>query len=155
MGPLEITGNVRDRFIQAAVLLYMLDPLRGEPTGYGLDQDPYEIESPRERMLKRKFLDSFALVCAIRKDGDSVSAACIEEGLPEGTIIRVASNSGVREETLNQVRDIVDILNHIASGGNVSPIDSHTKAIYRTKITIYRSGDFRERSHYSAQDYKA
>ncbi|KAI9773664.1 MAG: hypothetical protein M1840_006938 [Geoglossum simile] len=122
MGPLEITGNVRDRFIQAAVLLYMLDPLRGEPTGYGLDQDPYEVESPRERMLKRKFLDSFALVCAIRKDGDSVSAACIEEGLPEGTIIRVASNSGVREETLSQVREIVGILNHIASGGTLSPI---------------------------------
>jgi hypothetical protein len=99
-----ITGNLRNRFIQAAVLLYKLDPVRGEPTAaYGLDQDLQEIESLRERLLKRKFLDSFALVCATRKDGDSVSAACMEDGRPEGTIIRIASNSGVSETTLSQL----------------------------------------------------
>lgn len=78
MCAMRITGNVGDRFIQAAVLLHMLDPVRGEPTAHGLDQDPHEIETPRERLLKRKFLDSFALLCAIKKDDDSVSAACME-----------------------------------------------------------------------------
>lgn len=119
MGAIGISGNVRDRFIQAAVLLHMLDPVRGEPTAYGLDQDPYEIQSSRERLLKRKFLDSFALLCATKKDGDSVSAACMEEGLPEGTIVRVASNGGVRESTLYQLQQILDALNDIANTSNL------------------------------------
>lgn len=118
-----ITGNVRNRFVQAAVLLHKLDPVRGEPTAYGLDQHPHEIESPRERLLKRKFLDSFALMCATEKDADSVSAACIEEGRPEGTVIRVSSNSGVSETTLNQLREIVDVLSGIASRGKLSPLN--------------------------------
>jgi hypothetical protein len=117
MAPFEITGNVRNRFIQAAVLLHRLDPVRGEPTAHGLDQDPLEIEPQRERLLKRKFLDSFALICATKKGGDSVSAACMEEGLPQGTTIRIASNSGVGEQTLTQLRQIVNILNTVASGG--------------------------------------
>ena len=50
MTPIEITGNVRNRFIQAAVLLRLLDPVRGEPTVHGLDPDPHEIERPRERL---------------------------------------------------------------------------------------------------------
>lgn len=118
MTPLEITGHARDRFIQAAVLLYILNPVRGEPTGYGLDQDPHDIETPRERLLKRKFLDSFALICATKKDGDSVSAACLEEGSPQGTVVRIASDSGVRENTLNQLRELVNVLNDVANGGN-------------------------------------
>ena len=35
MAPMELTGNVRNRFVQAAVLLHMLDPVRGEATVYG------------------------------------------------------------------------------------------------------------------------
>ncbi|KAF1974407.1 hypothetical protein BU23DRAFT_579833 [Bimuria novae-zelandiae CBS 107.79] len=117
MSAMRITGNVGDRFIQAAVLLHMLDPVRGEPTTHGLDQDPHEIETPRERMLKRKFLDSFALLCATKKDGDSVSAACMEEGLPQGPIIRIASNAGVRESTIYQLQQILDFLNGVRDAG--------------------------------------
>lgn len=117
MAPLEITGNAQNRFIQAAVLLHLLDPVRGEPTVYGLDRDPNEIEPQRERLLKRKFLDSFALVCATKKDGDTVSAASIEEGFPEGTVIRVASNHGVKNSTLRGLRELMAILNGIASRG--------------------------------------
>ena len=82
MSPLELTGNVRNRFVQAAVLLRMLDPVRGEATVYGLDQDSHEMITPRERLLKRKFLNSFALICAIKRDGDNTSAVCMEEGAP-------------------------------------------------------------------------
>ncbi|KAL9127828.1 MAG: hypothetical protein Q9217_003368 [Psora testacea] len=125
MACLGITGNVRNRFIQAAVLLHTLNPVRGEPTAYGLDQDPHDIETPRERLLKKKFLDSFALLCATKKDGDSVSAACIEEGLPQGTIIRIASNSGVRESTLSQLRELVNVLNNVASAAcNIPDYDT-------------------------------
>lgn len=34
-----------------AVLLYVLDLVRGEPTAHGLDQDPHEIETTRECLL--------------------------------------------------------------------------------------------------------
>jgi len=113
----EITGNVRDRFIQAATLLYLLDPVRGEPTAYGLDQDSLNLQTPREQVLKRKFLDSFALVCATKQDGDAVSAACLEEGEPEGTVIRIASNAGVSEETFGHLQTILGLLSSIASQG--------------------------------------
>ncbi|PVH70607.1 hypothetical protein DL98DRAFT_504443, partial [Cadophora sp. DSE1049] len=88
--PLHITGNVRKRFIQAAALLHLLDPVRGEPTAYGLDQESHSIHASRERLLKRKFLDSFALICATEKGADTVSAACLEEGGPGGTVVRIA-----------------------------------------------------------------
>ncbi len=120
MAPIRITGNVRNRFIQAAALLYLLDPMRSEPMAYGLDQDLCEITGPRERLLKRKFLDSFALVCATNWDGNSVSAACIEEGTPQGIVIRIASNSRVSEKTLGGLRELVDALNVITSGGMLS-----------------------------------
>jgi hypothetical protein len=112
----KIQGNLRDRFVQAALLLRLLDPVRGEPTVHGLDQDANEIGPERERLLKRKFLDSFALISATQKDGDTVSAACLEEGAPEGTIVRVACNAGVGENVLQQLRDLVSVLNDLARG---------------------------------------
>lgn len=137
MTPLEITGHARDRFIQAAVLLHTLNAVRGEPTGYGLDQDPHDIETPRERLLKRKFLDSFALICATKKGGDSVSAACLEEGSPQGTIVRIASNSGVRENTLGQLRELVNVLNDVANGGILSiPSRGYEKRVYRIDVVL-------------------
>lgn len=113
----EITGNAQSRFVQAAALLHSLDPVRGEPTAYGLDRDLNALEQNRERLLKKKFLDSFALICAKKKDGDTVSAACLEESLPEGTVIRVASNEGVQEATLAELQELVAILNAVAAGG--------------------------------------
>lgn len=115
MVSLTVTGKVRNRFVHAAVLLRTLDPVRGEPTAHPLDLN--DIGLTREHLLKRKFLDSFALICAVRKGGDSVSAACMEEGQPEGTVIRMASNAGVRETVLSDLRSIISDLNSIASGG--------------------------------------
>lgn len=114
MGYLAITGHVLNRFIQAAVLLHLLDPVRGEPTTYGLDHDMHELGVSRESLLKRKFLDSLALVCAAKKDAASVSAVCMEEGHPHGTVLRFASNGGVREHVLSQIRKIISILNDLS-----------------------------------------
>lgn len=116
MASFEITGNVMDRFVQSAALLRKLEPVRGEPTVYGLDQN-VDNGSPRERVLKRKFLDSFALVCATQQNGGSVSAACLEEGRPEGTVVRVSSNAGVSAPTLNGLRELVRMLSCIANNG--------------------------------------
>ena len=124
MIPLELTGNVRNRFVQAAVLLRMLDPVRGEATAHGLDQDSHEMTTTRERLLKRKFLDSFALICAIKRDGDSTSAACMEEGAPQGTIIRIASNAGVGKKTLDGARELVATLNSVGDGGTLAAIST-------------------------------
>lgn len=117
MVTLEVPKKTRHRFIQAAVLLSMLDSVRGEASTQSLDEDSAKMEPSREQFLKRKFLDSFALICAIRKEGDSVSAACMEEGEPQGTIVRVASNAGVSKGTLEILRAIIDKLNIIATGG--------------------------------------
>ena len=117
MAKLVVPKKVQCRFIQAAVLLSMLDPVRGEASTQSLDEDPAKAEPTREQFLKRKFLDAFALICAVRKEGDSVSAACMEEGEPQGTIVRVASNAGVSKGTLEMLRAIIDNLNIVASGG--------------------------------------
>lgn len=93
-------------------------PLGGQ--GYdtnSLDQDFQDVITPRERLLKRKFPDSFALICAIKRDGDTVSAACLEEGAPEGIIVRIASNSEVSETSLSQLQTLRNVLNNIARGG--------------------------------------
>ena len=39
-----ITGNTQSRFVQAATLFRLLDPVRGEPKAYGLDQDSNTLE---------------------------------------------------------------------------------------------------------------
>lgn len=125
---LEITGNLRDRFVQAAVLLQTLGPVHEESAElHTLDQDfsQYEIGADHENFLKQRFLDSFALICSTEKDSARVSAACLEEGSPEGTIIRVASNGGVTEHTLRELRDLVDVLNStIADGTRLSHLAS-------------------------------
>ena len=54
MPTFEITGNAQNRFIQAAALLRLPDPVRVEPTAYSLDRDSNTVEQDLERLLKRK-----------------------------------------------------------------------------------------------------
>lgn len=109
MSALEITGNLRKRYIQAAALLSLIDRVRGEPTSYGLDHESDSICDPADRVLKRKFLDAFALICASHKrNSRTISAACFDkEDRLKGTVVRIASNNGVSDATLASVRDIV------------------------------------------------
>lgn len=119
MTAIEITGNQLDNFVQTSVLLYKLDPARGDPRViYSLDQD--EVQEPRDRLLKRKFLDSIALLCSTVKDNDSVSAACLEESDSGGTVLRVASNAGVSTETLLGLQNIIRMLNSVAGDDMLS-----------------------------------
>jgi hypothetical protein len=58
MATLEVPEKTRRRFIHAAALLSMLDPVRS------LDEDPTKTELTREQFLKRKSwtpLPSYAL----------------------------------------------------------------------------------------------
>lgn len=80
MPALEVTSKVRDQFIYVTTLLGMFDSVRNEAILHSLDKDLTKVELAREKFLKRKFLDSFALICTVREGRDSVSAVCIEEG---------------------------------------------------------------------------
>jgi hypothetical protein len=124
MNVLEITGKLQKRFIGDAVLLHLLDPVRGSPTAYGLDHHPHDTDVSREILLKRKFLDSVALLASTHKDGDRVSAAAIEEGVPEGTTVRIASNAGVCDSMLSCLQGLVSDLNNVsATGEEISSAD--------------------------------
>ncbi|RFU25127.1 hypothetical protein B7463_g11221, partial [Scytalidium lignicola] len=117
MTTLNITGNTLNRFIETSVLLFMLDPARGDPTVvYSLDQE--DIQEPRERLLKRKFLDSIALICSTAKEKGCISAACLEEYPSEETILRISSNAGVSDNTVNSLREIIEMLSSFDSGSD-------------------------------------
>ncbi|KAI0134023.1 hypothetical protein BJ170DRAFT_690339 [Xylariales sp. AK1849] len=118
---LEVTGTVLKRLAQAGTLLWLLDPVRGEPTIHSLDRHPSDSHQEAADRQSSKFLDSISLICATRKDGDTVSAATMEEGAPEGTIIRIASNAGLQERTLRLVKEIMKMLNDVAEAGFPSP----------------------------------
>ncbi|TLS20443.1 uncharacterized protein PpBr36_11276 [Pyricularia pennisetigena] len=123
MAAYEITGNIQKRFIENAVLLHLLDPVRGSPTANSLDRNADPGES-RESVLKRKFLDSLALVASTHKNGDKVSAATLEEGAPDGTVVRVASNAGVCDSTLFRLQDLMSDLNEIAATAELLKVRS-------------------------------
>ncbi|KAF4894954.1 hypothetical protein CGCFRS4_v006236 [Colletotrichum fructicola] len=114
---LEIAGKVQKRFVQDAVLLYKLDPVRGSPTTYGLDRHPHDADGSREVLLKRKFLDSIALLASTHKNAARVSAATLEIGAPEGTVVRIASNAGVCDTTLLLLRDLISDLHDVSNRG--------------------------------------
>lgn len=120
--PLEITGTLLKRYIQAVALLYILDPVRGEPTAYGLDHDSTSVHGSFDLSLKRKFLDAIALICAFEKDPSCISAACFDKESPDETTIRIASNGGVAAETLICLEDIMSLLKHQSTDGMLSQI---------------------------------
>lgn len=112
MAVLTLSGNLQKRFLETVLLLRALGEVRGVPATHGLDFK--ECSSTcRADLLKRKFLDSFALVCARHKGGDDVSAACMEENQSGETIVRLACNSGVRGSVLSSAGDIVEILKQV------------------------------------------
>jgi hypothetical protein len=78
MAVLSLTENLQMRLLETVLLLRALDGVRGVPIAHGLDLKECS-GIYRTYLLKRKFLDSFALVCASHKGGDSVSVACMEE----------------------------------------------------------------------------
>ncbi len=98
---MKLIDNVRNRFIQVVVLLRMLDFVREKFTIHDLNKDSHEIRTSKERLLKRKFLNSFALICVIKRDDDSVSTTCMKKDASQETIIRVANNFEVSKRILS------------------------------------------------------
>lgn len=106
---------MRNCFIQAVVLLRILDSVRKKFTTYNLNKDLYKIKTSRERLLKQKFLDFFALICVIKRDDNSVSTTCIKKNVLQETIIRIVNNFEINKRILSQLRELITILNSIES----------------------------------------
>lgn len=102
----------RNRCVLNSILLFLIEPVRGEPTVYSLDRHPHDDASP-----KAKFLDSFALICSTRSGKETASAVSMEEGGPTGTILRLARNTSTSEELLLRFQAVLDDLTLIAKGG--------------------------------------
>lgn len=115
--PTRVSGAAHKRFVIVTTLLYLIDPVRGEPTTHSLDRHPHD-DSWKYEQLQKKFLDSFALISSTsRKGADTASAACLEQGHPSGTILRLARNTGVPDGLVSQLQDILDCLTAVALKG--------------------------------------
>lgn len=115
--PVSVKGESHKRFVMVTTLLSLIDPVRGEPTTHSLDKHPHDDVGRYEQLLK-KFLDSFALICSTSRQGaDTASAVCLEQGRPGGTILRLARNSGVSQDLIDQLQEILNDLTAIAMKG--------------------------------------
>lgn len=112
-----LTGAAHKRFVIVTSLLFLIDPVRGEPTVHSLDRHPHD-SNRRPENLQKKFLDSFALICSTsRIGGETASAVCLEQGHPTGNVLRLARNLGVPQDLVNQLQQILNDLAAVAANG--------------------------------------
>jgi hypothetical protein len=117
MSPIQCaSGNAQRRFYLIATLLSLIDPVRGEPTTYGLDKHPHDNAQKQDNHLK-KFLDSFAWICSTSKNGATTSAVAIEQNGPTGTVLRLARNLGVPHDLIPRLQRLLDELTAVATRG--------------------------------------
>ncbi len=110
---IEIIDNLRSYFIQAVILLCMLNFVHDNFMIYDLDQDSHNIDMSKEHLFKWKFLDFFALICITKKNNDSVSATCMKKNASQETVLWIVSNFEVNERILSQLCKLVNTLNSI------------------------------------------
>lgn len=117
VAPTRERSVARKQLLINSVLLSLIDPVRGEPTKWLLDGHP-DADVLRKSQLKEKFLDSFALICSTSSSGkETASAVCMEQNQPSGTILRVARNRGLSQQTLIGLERVLQILIAAANKG--------------------------------------
>jgi len=117
LGAHGLTGDAHKRFVIVTSLLYLIDPVRGEPTAHSLDRHPHDSNWRLEN-LQKKFLDSFALICSTsRTGGKTASAVCLEQGHPAGNVLRLARNLGVPQDLVSQLQQVLNDLSAVAAKG--------------------------------------
>ena len=110
-------SEARKHLVINSALLSLIDPVRGEPTKCPLEVHP-DAEFLRNSQLKERFLDSFALICSTSSLGkETASAVCMEQKKPSGTMLRVARNRGLLQQTLSGLERVLQILIAAANGG--------------------------------------
>lgn len=112
---MKLIDNVPNCFFQAIFLFRMLDSICEKLTIHDLNKDLHEIRTSRECLLKRKFLDSFALICVIKRNDDSVLTTYMKKNASQETIIWIANNFEISERILSQLRELIAMLNNIES----------------------------------------
>lgn len=116
----SLTGQAHKRFVIVTSLLYLIDHVRGEPTVHSLDTHPHD-SSFRLEKLQKKFLDSFAVICSTsRVGGETASAVCLEQGHPNGNVLRLARNLGVPNDLIDQLQQVLYDLTAVAAKGEHS-----------------------------------
>ena len=143
--PIEMLYNAMvKKFVINSTLLMKIDPSRGEPTrgqfndGLGLGPDP-ELDSLGVGKLRRKFLDSFALICSTSKKGaETASAVCLEQAQAgSSSILRVARNHGLSSRDLSGLENVLGELQAVLQTGEsyahavISAKDAHSDAKIR------------------------
>ncbi|KAH6699451.1 hypothetical protein EV126DRAFT_423850 [Verticillium dahliae] len=109
-----LLGDAHRRFVIVTTLLSLIDPVRGEPTVHSLDSHPHDGSWKHDQLLK-KALDSFALICSTSRNGrETASAVCLEQGRPNGSILRLARNLGASEGLISQLHDLLRDLTLVA-----------------------------------------
>ncbi|KAH7037043.1 uncharacterized protein B0I36DRAFT_427794 [Microdochium trichocladiopsis] len=97
-----------------AVLVNLIDPVRGKPTKDSLEGSLDEGIIPLYQ-LKQKFLDSFALICATSGSGkETASAVCLEQTQGSSSILRVARNRGLPDNDLKRLKEVLHFLVAVA-----------------------------------------
>lgn len=115
MASIEIAGNVRNHFIQAAVLLRMLNPVAASPPCTVL-MKTYESRTPRDRLLNGSSLTLLPSFAPLKR----TAKAYRRRGWKKASRKGLASNFGIGERTLGQLRELVGPLNIIGRRGTLS-----------------------------------
>ncbi|KXJ85572.1 hypothetical protein Micbo1qcDRAFT_154089 [Microdochium bolleyi] len=114
--PIRKRGSMCRNLIINAVLLSLIDPVRGKPTRDSLDENPEDYTTTNIQ-LKQKFLDSFALICSTSGSGkETASAVCMEQHDASGTVLRVARNRGLTPHDTAKLERVIEILVAVATG---------------------------------------
>lgn len=110
-------GDAFKKFVINSALLGLIDPVRGEPTKNLIEGHP-DSDSSTTLLMKKRFLDSFALICSTSSSGkDTAAAVCMEQNqLPE-TILRVSRNRGLSQRDLGKLMRLLQTLIAVANQG--------------------------------------
>ena len=139
MTVIEITDNLQSHFIQAVVLLCMLNSVHDDLMIHDFDQDSHNINMSKKCLLKRKFLDFFALICVTKKNDDSVSATCMKKDALQETVLWIVSNFEVDERILNQLRKLMNTLNSIKSEDMILSVSITEHRLIVELISLFSS----------------
>ncbi|EKJ68746.1 hypothetical protein FPSE_11077 [Fusarium pseudograminearum CS3096] len=113
---IQIRGSGLNHFVLYSALLRLIDPVRGDPTRL-LDENP-DSSLLSASQLKKKFLDSFALICATSDKGaETAAAVCLETNQQTGNILRVARNHGFCPNVLASLENVLQLLRDVARKG--------------------------------------
>lgn len=106
-----------------AVLMNLIDPVRGQPTRNNTAERLDEHNAPTSQLMS-KFLDAFALICSTSSKGaETASAVCFEHKPASTPILRVARNRGLSSQDHTKLEHVLQIL------GDVSEKSRHARFV--------------------------